>query len=102
VTHHNTDAWRGTAPVDGAFWGMWPMGGAWLSMAIWEHYRYTRDTAKLRARYPVLKGAAQFFLHALVTDPTTGALVTCPSVSPENAHHGGGGGSLCAGPTMDT
>ncbi|CAM5536014.1 Alpha/beta hydrolase OS=Streptomyces antimycoticus OX=68175 GN=SANT12839_016660 PE=4 SV=1 [Streptomyces antimycoticus] len=101
VTHHNTDAWRGTAPVDGAFWGMWPMGGAWMSMAIWEHYRYTRDTGKLRARYPVLKGAAQFFLDALVTDPATGALVTCPSVSPENAHHGGGGGSLCAGPTMD-
>lgn len=101
VTHHNTDAWRGTAPVDGAFWGMWPTGGAWMSLAIWEHYRYTSDAAALRRRYPVLKGAAQFFLGSLVTDPTTGALVTCPSVSPENAHHSGAGGSLCAGPTMD-
>ena len=27
MTHHNTDLWRGTAPVDGAKWGMWPMGG---------------------------------------------------------------------------
>ncbi|MEV6783725.1 glycoside hydrolase family 95 protein [Streptomyces sp. NPDC051098] len=101
VTHHNTDAWRGTAPVDGAFWGMWPTGGAWMSLAVWEHYRYTRDAAALRRRYPVLKDAAQFFLDSLVSDPTTGALVTCPSVSPENAHHSGGGGSLCAGPTMD-
>ncbi|WP_165984470.1 glycosyl hydrolase family 95 catalytic domain-containing protein [Streptomyces sp. YIM 98790] len=101
VAHHNVDAWRGTAPVDGAFWGMWPTGGAWLSLAVWEHYRFTGDLAALRRRFPVLAGAARFFLDSLVTDPGTGELVTCPSLSPENAHHEGPGGSLCAGPTMD-
>ncbi|MCE7079283.1 glycoside hydrolase family 95 protein [Streptomyces sp. ST2-7A] len=101
VAHHNVDAWRGTAPVDGAFWGMWPTGGAWLALSIREHHRFTGDTGALRRRFPVLAGAARFFLDSLVTDPTTGELVTCPSISPENAHHPGPGGSLCAGPTMD-
>ncbi|GAA2423498.1 glycoside hydrolase family 95 protein [Streptomyces macrosporus] len=101
VAHHNTDIWRGTAPVDGAFWGMWPTGGAWLALSIWEHHRFTGDTDALRRRHPVLAGAARFFLDTLVEDPETGELVTCPSLSPENAHHPGPGGSLCAGPTMD-
>ncbi|MDN3026112.1 glycoside hydrolase family 95 protein [Streptomyces sp. S.PB5] len=99
VAHHNTDAWRGTAPVDGAFWGMWPTGSAWLATSVWEHYRFTGDREALRRRLPVVEGAVRFFLDSLVTDPTTGHLVTCPSVSPENAHHNGV--SACAGPTMD-
>jgi hypothetical protein len=24
VAHHNTDLWRGRAPIDGPNWGMWP------------------------------------------------------------------------------
>ncbi|GGL92776.1 large protein [Streptomyces fumigatiscleroticus] len=99
VTHHNTDAWRGTAPVDGAFWGMWPTGGAWLATSVWEHHRFTGDRDALRRRLPVLEGAVRFFLDTLVPDPTTGHLVTCPSVSPEHAHHPDV--SACAGPTMD-
>ena len=99
VCHHNTDGWRGTAPVDGAFWGMWQTGGAWMALHIWEHYRFTGDTAKLRTRYPVLKGAAQFFVDSLVQDPASGYMVTCPSNSPENSHHSDV--TVCAGPTMD-
>ncbi|MEO3756334.1 glycoside hydrolase N-terminal domain-containing protein [Streptomyces sp. B6B3] len=99
VCHHNTDGWRGTAPVDGALWGMWQTGGAWLALHIWEHYRFTGDLDTLRARYPALKGAAQFFVDSLVQDPGTGHMVTCPSNSPENPHHSGV--SVCAGPTMD-
>ncbi|MDQ8183439.1 glycoside hydrolase family 95 protein [Pelagicoccus sp. SDUM812005] len=99
VTHHNTDLWRATAPIDGAFWGMWPMGGAWLSLFLWERYEFSGDIATLREDYPVLKGAAQFFLDTLVEDPRTGYLVTAPSNSPENAHHAGV--TNAAGPTMD-
>ncbi len=99
VCHHNTDGWRGTAPVDGALWGMWQTGGAWLALHVWEHYRFTGDLDALRDRYPALKGAAQFFVDTLVQDPNTGAMVTCPSNSPENPHHSGV--SVCAGPTMD-
>ncbi|MDE1916715.1 MAG: glycoside hydrolase family 95 protein [Sphingomonadales bacterium] len=99
VCHHNTDLWRETAPIDGASWGMWPTGGAWLCTHLWEHYDYTRNMAFLRSVYPVMAGSARFFLDTLQTDPNTGALVTNPSLSPENQH--GHGGAVCAGPTMD-
>lgn len=99
VCHHNTDGWRATAPIDGAAWGMWPTGGAWLCTHLWEHYDYSRDRAFLASVYPLLAGSARFFLDTLVSDPRTGKLVTNPSISPENQH--GHGGALCAGPTMD-
>jgi len=99
VAHHNTDGWRGTAPVDGATWGMWPMGGAWLSTHIWQRYLFTGDKKELARHYPAMKGAAQFFVDALVPMPGTNYLVTCPSISPEHDHHPGV--SICAGPTMD-
>ena len=99
VAHHNTDLWRATGPIDGAFWGMWPTGGAWLSVQLWHHYEYTLDRAHLEQAYPLMKGAAEFFLETLVEHPRHGWLVTAPSVSPENAHHPGV--SIAAGPTMD-
>ena len=99
VTHHNTDAWRGSSVVDGAFWGMWQTGGAWLATMIWDHYLFTGDLDFLRANYPAMKGAAQFFLDTLVAEPNLGYLVTNPSNSPEIGHHPDA--SICAGPTMD-
>ncbi|MFD9701177.1 glycoside hydrolase N-terminal domain-containing protein [Lentzea sp. NPDC059081] len=99
VTHHNTDAWRGSSVVDFAAAGMWQTGGAWLSTLIWDHYRFTGDVEFLRAYYPALKGCAQFFLDTLVTEPALGHLVTNPSNSPELNHHSNA--SVCAGPTMD-
>ena len=99
VCHHNTDAWRGTAPVDGPLWGMWPTGGAWLCKSFWDHYEFTGDKEALKQHYPVMKGAAQFFLDTLIEEPTHKWLVTCPSISPENSHHPEA--NVCAGPTMD-
>ncbi|MGU3390811.1 glycoside hydrolase family 95 protein [Sphingomonas sp. M1A8_2b] len=99
VCHHNTDLWRATAPIDGAQWGLWPTGGAWLCTHLWDHYDYSRDLKFLRSVYPLLHGAALFFLDTLQTDPKTGALVTNPSLSPENVHPKGA--SICAGPAMD-
>jgi alpha-L-fucosidase 2 len=99
VAHHNTDLWRAAAPVDGAQWGLWPTGGAWLCLTLWDHYDFGRDPSVLARLYPLLKGSAQFFLDTLVVEPKHGWLVTCPSLSPENTHPGGT--SLCAGPTMD-
>ncbi|MEU7530130.1 glycoside hydrolase N-terminal domain-containing protein [Saccharothrix sp. NPDC042600] len=99
VTHHNTDGWRGASVVDGALWGMWPTGGAWLATMIWDHYLFTGDVDFLRSRYPALKGAARFFLDTLVEEPRLRVLVTNPSNSPELPHHAGA--SICAGPTMD-
>ena len=99
VTHHNTDLWRATAPIDGPDWGMWPTGGAWLCLHLWDRYEYSGDRAVLKRIYPVLKGAAEFFIDTLQEDPSGRWLVTNPSISPENYHPRGS--SVCAGPAMD-
>ncbi|WP_288424982.1 glycoside hydrolase family 95 protein [uncultured Spirosoma sp.] len=101
MAHHNTDIWRINGPVDGAFWGMWTAGGAWLSQHLWEHYLYSGDQAFLSSAYPVLKGAAQFYADFLVEHPKYKWLVVTPSTSPENAPKAHGGSSLDAGTTMD-
>jgi len=95
VLHHNTDLWRGTAPINASDHGIWVTGGAWLSHHLWEHYLYTKDKAFLQqTAYPVMKEAARFFVDFLVKDPATGWLISTPSNSPEQ-------GGLVAGPTMD-
>jgi len=95
VFHHNTDLWRGAAPINHANHGIWPTGGAWLCHHLWERFLYTRDRAFLAQRaYPVMKGAALFFVDSLVEDPRSGRLISTPSNSPEI-------GGLVAGPTMD-
>ncbi|HMI84094.1 MAG TPA: glycoside hydrolase family 95 protein [Polyangiaceae bacterium] len=99
VAHHNTDLWRAAAPVDGPEWGLWPTGGAWLCLHLWEHFAFSGDRNYLAAIYPLLKGAAEFFLDTLVEEPDHQWLVTCPSLSPENTHRAGA--ALCAGPAMD-
>jgi alpha-L-fucosidase 2 len=95
VLHHNFDLWRGTAPINASNHGIWETGGAWLSTHLWEHYLFGGDKTFLRdTAYPLMRGAALFFVDAMVTDPKTGLLITGPSNSPE---HGG----LVMGPTMD-
>ena len=95
VLHHNFDLWRGTAPINASNHGIWQTGGAWLSTHLWEHYLFTGDREFLRnTAYPLMKGAATFFVDALVKDPKTGLLYTGPSNSPEQ-------GGLVMGPTMD-
>jgi alpha-L-fucosidase 2 len=99
VCHHNTDLWRATAPIDNAFYGFWPTGGAWLCQHLWYRYEYTGNKAFLKKAYPIMKGAAEFFVDTLVEHPKYSWLVTCPSISPENAIFDRV--SICAGPTMD-
>ena len=95
LVHHNTDIWRGAAPINAANHGIWVTGGAWLSLHLWEHYRFTQDKEFLqKTAYPLMKGAAEFFVNFLVKDPKSGFLISSPSNSPEN-------GGLVAGPTMD-
>ena len=100
MAHHNTDIWRIAGPVDAAAWGMFPNGGAWLTTHLWEHYLFTGDKEFLKEYYPIIKGAADFYLDYMQKDPNNGYLVVVPSVSPE---HGGVGkeSNLCAGCTMD-
>ena len=98
VAHHNTDLWRVSGPVDAAYYGMWPNGGAWLATHLWQHYLFTGDKKFLRKYYPVLKGCADFYISFLVKHPKYNWLVTAPSLSPEHGHTGP---SITAGCTMD-
>ncbi len=101
VLHHNTDIWRISGPVDGSFWGMWPMGGAWLSQHLFEKYEFNGDITYLSSVYPVIKEAALFFLDFLVEEPEHKWLVVCPSISPENSPSVNPESSIAAGTTMD-
>ncbi len=115
VLHQNTDIWRATAPMDGPSWGAWPVGGAWLTTHLWEHYLYTGDEDYLRDVYPLMKGAVLFLSDILVEHPEMGWLVTAPSNSPENFPARPGNGrffdevtgsylkarTMAIGPTMD-
>ncbi|MBK6978388.1 MAG: glycoside hydrolase family 95 protein [Cytophagaceae bacterium] len=102
MAHHNTDIWRATGAIDGAFWGMWTAGGGWVSQHIWEHYLYTGDKKFLSDSYPILKGAALFYADFLIPHPNKNNwLVVNPGNSPENAPAAHDGSSLDAGVTMD-
>jgi alpha-L-fucosidase 2 len=102
VLHHNTDIWRITGPVDRAASGMWPSGGAWVTQHLWYHYLYTGNKEFLTSAYPIMKGAAQFFLDFMVEEPINKWLVICPSSSPENTHAGSKKkATIAAGVTMD-
>lgn len=100
VLHHNTDLWRATGPIDAAQWGLWPTGGAWLCVQLWDHIVFAGGPDDLVKRVlPSLAGAVRFALDVLQPLPNTNYLVTNPSLSPENPHPYGT--TLCAGPAMD-
>lgn len=106
--HHNTDIWRSTGAVDGAYNGMWPTGAAWFCQQIWDGYLFNQDPKYLEEIYPIMKSACEFFIDFLVAEPVSGNnyLVVAPSYSPENAPHvqdvlGKGNITTVFGATMD-
>ncbi|WP_298650440.1 glycoside hydrolase family 95 protein [uncultured Proteiniphilum sp.] len=104
VAHMMSNPWQFTAPGEHASWGATNTGGAWLCQHLWEHYAFTQDRAYLESIYPVLTGAAGFFLSSMIREPKQGWLVTAPSSSPENAFYLPGSRDVvyvCMGPTMD-
>jgi|UPI000691EA2C alpha-L-fucosidase 2 len=104
VVHHNTDIWGDSSPVDALGGGVWPMGAAWMSLHMWDHFDYTGNVAFLRDRgYPRLRENALFLLDSMVTDPKTERMVTGPSCSPENKYKlpDGTAHNVCMAPTMD-
>lgn len=80
----NTNVWgfAGVIEWPTAFWQ--PEAGAWLAQHYYEHYLFAGDKKFLRDRaYPLMKGAAQFWLDTLVKDPRDDKWVVSPSFSPE-------------------
>jgi alpha-L-fucosidase 2 len=87
----------------------WKMASGWLCQHLMDHFRFTGDKEFLARRaYPVMKGAAQFYLDILTAappgSPIAGKLVIFPSVSPENAYLSPEGKAVYEtyGTTMDT
>jgi alpha-L-fucosidase 2 len=115
VLHQNTDLFRATTPMDGPSWGAWPVGGAWITTNLYEHFRFAPDDAYLQRIFPILRGQTQFLLDILVEHPEKAWLVTAPSNSPENFPAWPGNGrffdevsglflkarTMAIGPTMD-
>lgn len=103
--HVLANPWNFTAPAENPAWGATNTGGAWLALHLWEQYRFTADTACLRSVYPVMRGAARFFLDNLIPEPEHGWLVTAPTSSPENGFYDESPTEItyvCMGSTMDT
>jgi alpha-L-fucosidase 2 len=102
IAHHNTDIWRQAGPVSGsACWSVFQGGSGWLCQHLWEHYAFSGDTNYLRRVWPVLAGAARFYLDAMIEEPSHHWLVTAPDVNFENGFRkpDGTGACSCYGPT---
>ncbi|KAG9512463.1 glycoside hydrolase family 95 protein, partial [Aureobasidium melanogenum] len=106
--HNNTDLWADCSPCER--WmpaTLWPLGGAWLSSFIWEHYLFTSCLSTLRKNFPVLEGAVEFCLDWLISETFPDGKeyrVTNPSLSPENTfldERNGEKGVFCRGSTAD-
>ncbi|MFG6200339.1 glycosyl hydrolase family 95 catalytic domain-containing protein [Nonomuraea sp. JJY05] len=100
TTHHNTDLWRFSAPVNGdPQWANWSSGLLWLTAHLWDHLEYGGAPELL---LPALRSATSFALDLLVPD-AHGKLVMSPSTSPE--HHflteAGNPAAISAGAAMD-
>jgi alpha-L-fucosidase 2 len=100
VAHHNTDIWRATGAIDGANWGAFNASAGWTSQHLWEHYLYSGDKTFLSSIYPILKGAATFYVDYLIEHPKYHWLVVNPDESPENTPKAHQSSALDAGVTM--
>ncbi|NDC76838.1 MAG: glycoside hydrolase family 95 protein, partial [Chitinophagia bacterium] len=101
--HPITNVWGYTAPGEHPSWGMHLGAGAWLCQHLWDHYRFTMDRRYLERVYPVMLGAARFYLDWLVRDPSSGKWVSGPATSPENSFKApdGSEAQISMGPSHD-
>ena len=108
VAHVFGNVWGFADPGWETSYGLNVTGGLWMASHLIEMYEYNQDDDFLaETAYPLLRGAAEFFLEYMIEDPKTGWLHTGPSVSPENSffakdkdgkneEH-----SVCLSPTLD-
>lgn len=91
VQQMDANPWGYTGVIDyaSAFW--LPEAGAWVMNQRYDQYRFAPDAATLRTKlYPQMKGAAEFWLATLHTDPRDGRRVASPSYSPEHGDYRAG------------
>jgi len=102
VAHVLANPWGFTSPGEGATWGAFNGGSAWLCQHLWDHYLFTQDQPFLRWAYPIMKGSAQFYADILIEEPAHHWLVIAPANSPENHFKTADGRDvcICMGPTV--
>ncbi|MDR3456280.1 MAG: glycoside hydrolase family 95 protein [Verrucomicrobiae bacterium] len=102
VAHVIANPWGFTSPGEGANWGAYSGGSAWLCQHLWDHYEFTQDRKFLEWAYPVMKGAARFYADMLIEEPEHHWLVIAPANSPENGFRltDGRQAGVCMAPTM--
>ncbi len=87
VAHHNTDIFGDCAPQDACLSSSyWVLGAAWLSLHIYEHYKYTNDISFLKEYIDIMLDAAIFIVNFLIPDKDGKYLVISPTISPENEY----------------
>ncbi|NSW53989.1 MAG: glycoside hydrolase family 95 protein [Anaerolineae bacterium] len=102
VLHNNTDIWADTAVQDaGTHCSYWFLGGVWIAVDLWEHYRYTHDLDFLARAWPILRDALLFVLDFMEVED--GQLVMGVTSSPENIYLSAAGQhlSFCRMSAMD-
>ena len=89
VAHHNSDIWGMSRPAGDPMgkahaesYAYWQSSLPWMLNQIFEHYRYTGEEALFEEMKPMFKEVLDFYNDFLIEKD--GALVTCPSSSPEN------------------
>jgi alpha-L-fucosidase 2 len=86
VAHVFSNAWGFTDPGWEVSYGLNVTGGLWMAAPLIEMYEYSLDDSfAMSDSWPILFGAAKFWLDYMIEDPKTGWLLTGPSVSPENS-----------------
>jgi alpha-L-fucosidase 2 len=102
VLHNNTDIWADTAVQDsGTHCSYWFLGGVWIAVDLWEHFRYTCDLDFLARAWPILRDALLFVLDFM--EEVDGELVMGVTSSPENMYRSQEGHclSFCKMSAMD-
>lgn len=85
VLHNNTDLWADTAVQDaGTHCSYWFLGGVWIAIDLWEHYRYTRDLDFLMRAWPIMRDALLFVLDFM--EERDDQLVMGVTSSPESMY----------------
>ena len=105
--HHNSDIWGMTYPAgfpngngDSSQYAPWSTSAPWLLNQLYEHYLYTNDEKYKKELTELYRGCLDFYNDFLIEH--NGKLVTCPSISPENAFRDNGAkSSVTYMPNMD-
>lgn len=110
VAHHQSDIWLHTTPVGldreripmSARWMMWNMALPWLSLQLYDHYRFDQDERFLRETlFPIMQAAGDFIKGTFTR--IGGSYCNVPSTSPENMYleEAGAARAVCTMSAMD-